>query len=146
MVDMWAGYMWGENSNYTVSWDQPRTIVADSSIFILTATDLPRVTAWIRSVTVKDPSTGSISVRRRPLQSPFALKKMRSPLPSPSTASTAPTPRPSFTFITGHDKIYSLAPNTRCRLCPLRNRHRKDCFYPPLHLPRQTIPPFRPAA
>jgi hypothetical protein len=66
MVDMWAGYMWGENSNYTVSWDQPRTIVADSSIFILTATDLPRVTAWIRSVTVKDPSTGSISVKASP--------------------------------------------------------------------------------
>jgi hypothetical protein len=63
MLDMWTGYMWGENTNYTVSWDQPRLIVADSSIWMFDSTGLPRVTAWIRSVTVKDPSTGAITVK-----------------------------------------------------------------------------------
>ena len=64
MIDMWSGYMFGENANYTVSWDRPRLIVADSSIFHFHSTALPRVTAWIRSVTVKDPSTGAITVKQ----------------------------------------------------------------------------------
>jgi hypothetical protein len=64
MVGMWAGYMWGENANYTVTWDQPRSIVADSSIFLFDSTGLPRVTAWIRSVTVKDPVTGAVNVKQ----------------------------------------------------------------------------------
>jgi hypothetical protein len=55
--------MWGDASNYTVSWDRPRLIVADSSVFLFDSTGLPRVTAWIRSVTVKDPSSGGVTVK-----------------------------------------------------------------------------------
>lgn len=68
MVNMWLGYMWGEFSSFTVSWERPSLISADSSIFTFDTRNSqsnvpPMVIAWIRSVTVKDPSTGAITVK-----------------------------------------------------------------------------------
>jgi hypothetical protein len=68
--------MWGDwgNGSYTVSWDQPRFSIADASIFLFHSTGLPRVTAWIMSVTVKDPATGAITVKRSDATVPVRIE------------------------------------------------------------------------
>src|ERR687883_156498 len=61
---MYSGYMWlsrgGVYGTYVVRWDQPRSTVANNSLhYVRTpAGSLQEATAWIRSVTVRDPGTG----------------------------------------------------------------------------------------
>lgn len=76
LTGMWLGYMWGENANYTVSWDTPRDMTADASMWLFDSFyGPPRAAAWIRSVTVKDPVTGAVTVKDSPASVPVRLER-----------------------------------------------------------------------
>ena len=60
MDAMWAGYIWGEHTSWTMQWEPPRKVFAEASLHLLEAPRDRRLSAvaWVRSVTVRDPSTG----------------------------------------------------------------------------------------
>ncbi len=72
MQDMFAGYMWlssgGSYGTWHVRWEQPRLTVADHSLWDLRLPggQLLAASAWIRSVTVRDPSTGQETIKDSP--------------------------------------------------------------------------------
>ena len=63
MVGMWAGYIWGDNVSWTLKFDSPRFTFADASLQDIRVYEGGPIvaTAWVRSVTVQDPSTGQIT-------------------------------------------------------------------------------------
>lgn len=75
IASLWAGYMWGENANFTVSWTKPQSIVADNCLFTFDSFfGPPRAVAWVRSVTVKDPNTGAITVKNSNASIPLRIE------------------------------------------------------------------------
>jgi|1185.fasta_scaffold34682_2 hypothetical protein len=78
MLEMWYGYFYVNYAgHYTVSWERPRLIAADASIFLFDgrgAQGPPAVTAWVRSVTVKDPASGAITVKESDATVPVRIE------------------------------------------------------------------------
>jgi hypothetical protein len=59
MTGMWAGYIWGEFASLTVNWEPPRLIMADASLHAINTRRAKfgvDAVAWVRSVTVREPS------------------------------------------------------------------------------------------
>jgi hypothetical protein len=62
MNGVWAGYIWGEFASHTVRWSTPINVMVDASLHRYEAPRSGRslAVAWVRSVTVQDPSSGAI--------------------------------------------------------------------------------------
>lgn len=63
MNGMWAGYTYGEFASITARWEPPTNILADASLHQYEAPQTGRTGAsvWVRSVTVRDRSTGRVT-------------------------------------------------------------------------------------
>jgi hypothetical protein len=63
MNGMWAGYIWGEFASLTVRWEPPTNILVDASLHQYEAPRSGRslAVAWVRSVAVRNPSTGGVT-------------------------------------------------------------------------------------
>jgi len=77
MNGMWAGYIYGEFASVTANWEPPRLILADASLHQLDTRRARfgvQATAWVRSVTVRDPVTGQTSVKDSPSTVPMRFE------------------------------------------------------------------------
>ena len=66
MTGMWAGFIFGEFASVSANWEPPRLILADASLHQLDTRGARfgvQATAWVRSVTVRDPASGATSVK-----------------------------------------------------------------------------------
>lgn len=63
MNGIWAGYIWGEFASHTVRWEPPTNIFVDASLHLYEGPRSGRnhAVAWVRSVAVRDPSTGQVT-------------------------------------------------------------------------------------
>ncbi len=80
MQDMFTGYMWlssgGSYGTWEVRWPTPRLTVADHSLWDirLPGGQLLSASAWIRSVTVRNPATGQETVLVSPHLTPARIE------------------------------------------------------------------------
>jgi hypothetical protein len=63
MNGLWAGYIWGEFASHTVRWNTPTNVLVDASLHLYEGprAGRDRAVAWVRSVAVRNPSTGAVT-------------------------------------------------------------------------------------
>jgi hypothetical protein len=63
MNGLWAGYIYGEFGSVVARWNGPANILAEASLHLFEGppSGRDRATIWIRSVAVRNPSTGAVT-------------------------------------------------------------------------------------